>query len=106
MTETPNLDYFKAIANGDSSLLKRLIHIVKEEFPIEKQYFLEVFDTRDFQKAAEAVHKLKHKINVFGLEKSYTIAARFENELHQEKTHSHSEFLGILEHIETYLTAI
>jgi len=77
MTETPNLDYFNAIAAGDATLLNRLIHIAKEEFP-----------------------------NIFGLDKGYSIAARFENELHQKETHSYSEFLGILDRIETYLTVI
>jgi len=106
MIETPNLDYFNAIAAGDAILLNRLIHIAKEEFPLEKGHFLEVFEARDFQKAAAAVHKLKHKINIFGLDKGYSIAARFENELRQKETHSYSEFLGILDRIETYLTVI
>ena len=106
MIETPNLNYFNAIAGDDAQLLQRLITIAKEEFPTEKQGFLTAFQTPDYPKAAEAVHKIKHKINIFGLDNGYQIAVRFENELRQEKTQSYSDFLGILEQIETYLTAI
>lgn len=106
MIETPNLTYFNAIAGDDTQLLQRLIRIAKEEFPQEKQAFLDAYHIPDYTKAAAAVHKIKHKINIFGLNAGYQIAVRFENELRQEKTQSYSDFLGILEQIETYLTAI
>ena len=102
--EYPNNNYLKEISGDDDALFEHLLQLVKREFPQEKATFLENFGNTDFQKSAESVHKLKHKINILGLEQGHKVASQFEKELHEGLTHSYSDFLVILDSIEVYLT--
>ena len=45
--------------------------------------------------AAESVHKLKHKISILGLNKSYYIAEKFEDNLKDNSTELQSDFDAI-----------
>jgi hypothetical protein len=44
---------------------------------------------------AQSVHKLKHKISILGLEKSY-LAEEYESNLKNNSTNLHSDFESIL----------
>lgn len=102
----PNLDHINEIADGDFVFQQKMIDIVKKEFPLEKQGFLAYYNKEDYHKAAELVHKLKHKINIFGLVKGYEIAKLFEDELRNKQTTLYLEFDSILATIENYLKDI
>lgn len=106
MKEQANLTYIKQIAGNDASFQDKLINVIKTEFPIEKAQFLAFYKQHDYVQSAEMVHKLKHKINIFGLEKSYVVAKDFENQLKENNNLLYSQFLPILEHIETYLYSL
>lgn len=80
-SEEPNIDYVKDIANGDIAFETQLIDIIRNELPFEIKEFQQNFDNKDYLRAAENVHKLKHKINIFGLSKGYIVATDFEKEL-------------------------
>ncbi len=104
--EQPNLKYLEDIANGDESFKVKLLDIIKLELPQEVAEFQENFKRSKFSKAAENVHKLKHKINIFGMEAGYKIAANFENELKEGTFKHHSEFMGVLKTIEDFLDSV
>lgn len=106
MQEQATLNYIKQIAGNDSVYQAQLLGIIKAEFPEEKAQFLDFYNAQDYVQSAEMVHKLKHKINIFGLEKSYIIAKDFENQLRDNNNQLFSKFLTILEHIETYLDSL
>ena len=79
--EKPNLTYIQQLSGGDQSFEKSLINIIKEEFPIEKKSYLKNIKANNFKLTAGNVHKIKHKISIFGLEKDYELAVKFENQL-------------------------
>lgn len=104
--EIPSLDYINSIAGGDDDFKRQLINILKEEFPKEKEDFLNNFNRKDYQLAFENVHKLKHKISMFGLENQFVIASEFEENLKQNNTDLNKKFLDCLAKITEFLNTI
>ena len=102
----PNLNYINEVSDNDTVFKNKLISIIKREFPLEKEEFLSNYNTNQYILAAQNVHKLKHKINMFGLKKGYEIAIKFENELNDEKFDSYEDFIVILDLIDNYLNKI
>ncbi len=106
MTETPNLIYIKELAAGSDTFEQKLISIIKREFPEEKKEFLTNYKSKSFTKAAENVHKLKHKIGMLGFESGYQVAIDFEEGLKENNPALFAEFMLILESIENFLKTI
>lgn len=104
--ETPNLNYIKTLADGDAAFERKLIDIIKREFPEERDVFFENYSHKNYTKTAENVHKLKHKINLFGLNKGYEVAVAFENELREEKASLFDSFKEILNTLEEYINQL
>lgn len=101
--EQPNLSYIKSMSGGDLAFEQKLISIIKMEFPLEKEEYYTNIKSKKFKLAASNVHKLKHKISILGLEKSYEIAVAFENNLLEGDTNLDQEFESILNNISNYL---
>ncbi|WP_298545052.1 Hpt domain-containing protein [uncultured Aquimarina sp.] len=106
MTETPNLIYIKELAAGSDTFEQKLISIVKREFPEEQKEFLSNYNTKAFDKAAENVHKLKHKIGMLGFETGYQVAIDFEEGLKENNPSLFAEFMLILDAIDNFLKTI
>lgn len=106
MTETPNLIYIKELAAGSEDFEQKLIRIVKREFPDEKEEFLTNYNSKSYAKAAENVHKLKHKIGMLGFEEGYQTAIDFEDGLKDNDPSLYSKFIVILESIEYFLNTL
>ena len=81
MIETPNLNYLKEISGGDTEFEEKLLRIVKIELPEEINTYKNFLNENNFKQAAELVHKIKHKISILGLEKSYQVAIDYEENL-------------------------
>ena len=73
------------------------------EFPQEKQDYINRFTTKSHEDAASIVHKLKHKLNICGMQDAYRLAVRYEEELKQSATNSHREFLRVLEQVDEFI---
>lgn len=101
--ELPNLSYIHSMSGGDKAFEQKLIDIIKLEFPEEKEVYYMNYTSKNFKQAAENVHKLKHKISILGLEKSYEIAVAFENNLLEGNTNLNDQFESILNTITNYL---
>lgn len=101
--EQPNLNYIQNMSGGDTSFEQKLIAIIKEEFPEEKEVYLNNLKNKNYKLAASNVHKLKHKISILGLEKSYDTAVAFENNLLEGDSTLQDEFKSILTVITNYL---
>lgn len=106
MNERPNLNYINELAGDSDDFKNRLIHIVKKEFPEEKDEFLKNYNSNNWKLAAENVHKLKHKIGMMGFEEGYQITIDFEEELIQGNNTLYLKFILILESIENFLKQI
>jgi HPt (histidine-containing phosphotransfer) domain-containing protein len=91
------------MSGGDKAFEQKLIDIIKIEFPEEKEVYYTNYTSKDFKQAAENVHKLKHKISILGLEKSYEIAVAFEENLLVGNTNLNDQFESILNTITNYL---
>ncbi len=103
MIEKPNLNYINEIANGNKKTKERLITIIKKEFPDEEKEFMINYKANRLIKAAENIHKIKHKINLLGLQESYEIAEKFEEELKKGIVKNFNNFTIILQTIRIYL---
>lgn len=101
--ERPNLSYIESMSGGDKTFERKLIDIIKEEFPIEKEVYFTNIKSKNNKLTAEIVHKLKHKISILGLEKSYEIAIAFENNLIEGHYELQEDFEAILQLITDYL---
>ena len=101
--EKPNLNYIYNMSGGDTSFEQKIIAIIKLEFPNEKKEYLNNIANKNYKLVAENVHKLKHKISILGLEKSYKIAGTFEKNLLEGNTKLQDEFESTLTIITNYL---
>lgn len=105
-SDIPNLSYIKELADGDAAFEANLIAILKKELPKEKEAFTESVRAKNYQNSAELVHKIKHKISILGLEKSYDFAISFEEELKNGNPKEYDTFLNILQSMEEFLMKI
>jgi len=104
--EQPNLLYVNQLSGEDEAFKNRLISIIKTEFPQEKAVYEKNIAAKNYTEAAENVHKLKHKISILGLEKSFEVAVNFEEHLLEKQTDGQTEFEAILQCITNYLSTI
>ncbi len=104
--EKPNLKYIKKLSGGDSKFENKLLTVIKQEFPDELSEFKNNIDRNNYKEAAQNVHKLKHKISILGLEKSYFLADEFENDLKNEDPSRSNEFVEVLNQISAFLETI
>ncbi len=104
--EQPNLLYIDNLSGSDEAFKEKLIGIIKMEFPNEREVYFKNIESKKFKEAAENVHKLKHKISILGLEKSYEVAANFENNLIKNSEVGKVDFENILTVITNFLTRI
>ena len=104
--EEPNLKYIQELALGDEGFKLKLINIIKMELPMEiDEYYLNI-ENRRFIETAEIVHKLKHKISILGLEKSYYLAHAFEEDLKVESLDKRVKFEEILSQMTSFVNAL
>ena len=103
MEEQPNLDYFNQIANGEQAILNTLISRLKSEFPQQLKSYNQSILESNYIEAAEALHKLKHKIGLLGLEKGYNIANQYEHNLREHNMQNKNEFEAILKNITNFI---
>jgi len=104
--EQPNLLYIKNLSGGDKAFEDKLISIIKKEYPQEKNIYLKNIKALNLEEAANNVHKLKHKISILGLEKSYEIANNFEIKLKDNCLDGQNNFEIILNTITRFLKTI
>ena len=104
--EQPNLSYINQLSGGDKSFEEKLISIIKIEFPEEKAVYFKNIENDNFKDAAGNVHKLKHKISILGLEKSYEVAVDFENNLLKKSTTGRDEFDNILQKMTDFIASL
>jgi len=104
--EQPNFTYINSLSRGDKAFEAKLVAVIKAEFPIEKAAYVKNINKKNYKEAAESVHKLKHKISILGLEKSYEIAVDYENSLKEDSFKLKEEFENILQSITDYLTKL
>ena len=104
--EFPNLEYINQLAGEDAAIKKKLIHIIKTEFPEEKKEYYRSIEIGLFPRIEENVHRVKHKISILGLTKGYEIANAFEYNLRKLDLKGKEDFEKILIVITQYIKTI
>ena len=94
--EEPNLNYINDLAGNDDAFRALLIGVIKKELPTEISEYKGNIAAQNLTAAANNVHKLKHKISVMGMKKSYYLAETFENNLKENSTQLEAEFAALL----------
>lgn len=101
--ETPNLTYIKELSGGDIAFEKKIWNVIQEEFPQEKEKYYKSLEIKNQESIIEIVHKLKHKISILGLEKSYKNAMSYEENLRTGSSCLETEFKETLSLITSFL---
>ena len=104
--EKPNFSYIDALAGNDEGFRKILISTIQAELPAEIAEYHNNILKNNYLSAAGNVHKLKHKISVMGMEKSYYLAETFENNLKANSTELKDEFEDILKIMQEFANSI
>ena len=94
--EQPNINYINKLSGDNAAFKSKMIAILKRELPEETTIYKHQMQNNDFNLAAQSVHKLKHKISILGLEKSYYLAERFEDNLKNNDIDLQSSFEEVL----------
>lgn len=104
--EQPSLQYVQQLSGGDKAFEKKLLAVVVQEFPEEKAIYEGNMEKHAFAKAAENVHKLKHKFGILSLDKSYQVAIDYEAQLLKGEMGLRKDFESILEKIQEFLLTL
>ncbi len=104
--EKPNLSYIHKLSGGDKTFENKLITIMKSEFPEEKSIYFKNIESGNLKEASENVHKLKHKISILGLEKCYSQAVDYEENLKDNLSEGEVDFKSTLQLITDYLATL
>ncbi|SIS90002.1 hypothetical protein SAMN05421766_104743 [Zobellia uliginosa] len=104
--EQPNLKYIKELSGDDVEFEEKFISILKDEFPVEVATYRDHIDSKETNKAADIVHKLKHKFNILSMEEAYRFAVVFEEQLRSGKTEMDSDFNCTLGKIDDFLKTL
>jgi HPt (histidine-containing phosphotransfer) domain-containing protein len=101
--EKPNSNYINQLSGDNEEFKAKIIGILKRELPEEVAFYENHIQSKNYKLAAECVHKLKHKVSILGLEKSYYIAEEFEDNLKEQSTELQSEFESILKAMQDFV---
>jgi hypothetical protein len=106
MNEQPNLDYINKLADGDDAIQQRLLSVLKQEFPEEVAIYKNNLLIFNYLLAAEAVHKIRHKIGLLGFEDSYYSSKIYEQNLRNNTLENQNEFENTIMKIDLFLKDI
>lgn len=104
--EKPNSNYINQLSGDNEEFKAKITGILKRELPEEVAFYENQIQSKNYKLAAESVHKLKHKVSILGLEKSYYIAEEFEDNLKEQSTKLQSEFESILKAMQDFVDTL
>jgi hypothetical protein len=104
--EHPNLSYIKKLSKGDVAFEKDILDIVKEELQSEINNYHQYFKENNLLKAKIFVHRIKHKMSILGLNKSYEITNTFENSFKNTELEHQEYFESMLPIMINYLKTV
>jgi len=101
--EHANSEYIDQLSGDNAEFRKKLIGILQRELPEEVQNYQSQIQAKNYALAAASVHKLKHKVSILGLNKSYYIAEQFEDNLKESSLELQQDFDAIIEIMQDYV---
>lgn len=94
--EEPNLVYIHKISKGDKDFEEMMINTVYEDLMVEIDNYNQFFKDNDLNKMKENVHRIKHKMSILGLKKSYELTNTYENNLREGSMQNREYFENML----------
>lgn len=104
--EQANSDYIDQLSGDNTEFRKKLIGILQRELPEEVQNYYSHIQDYNYALAAASVHKLKHKVSILGLNKSYYIAEQFEDNLKNNSSELKSDFDAIIKIMQDFVNKL
>jgi len=101
--EQPNMNYINQLSGDNVAFRKKLIGILQRELPEELQTYQSHIQAKNYASAAASVHKLKHKVSILGLNKSYYIAEQFEDNLKEGSLELQQDFDVVIKIMQEYV---
>lgn len=102
-TDQPNMSYVHQLSGGDRDLEKQLFEVVRKELPQEVAAFNREIQTKNFEKAAMDVHKIKHKVMLLGVAEYYYFAEAYEEELRVGINRHEDEFRRLINILQMFV---
>lgn len=100
------MNYLANLADGDEAFQKTFTGILKSEFTADVAAYECAISGHDYESARQAVHKLKHKIGLLGMVKSYSQAQGFEDQLRAGNDQLKDWFGALLIQLQGYLNTL
>lgn len=104
LEEIPNLDYVvELVGTEDFEFQSKFVAIMKTEFTWDLGKYLYHIKINEPRTAAEIVHKLKYKLSVLGMEKSFVFAEFHKEKLERGDTSFDADFKILLKKVSNFL---
>ncbi|SIS81464.1 hypothetical protein SAMN05421766_104109 [Zobellia uliginosa] len=105
--ERPSLNYVENLIGArDLDFEQKFISLLKSEFSWDLGKYLYHIKLGEPRAAAEIVHKLKYKISILGMEKTFLFAEEHKERLHSGDTVFDDDFKEVLKKINVFLEFI
>lgn len=104
--EKPNNNYIDQLAGDDLEFRAKMINILQKELPEEIAEYNSKLAESDMKQAGLMVHKLKHKVSILGLEKSYYLAEKYEKNLKEGNTDFQEDFELLLQEMSKFVAQL
>tara|TARA_R110002020_G_scaffold170310_6_gene359875 strand:- start:248 stop:571 length:324 start_codon:yes stop_codon:yes gene_type:complete len=101
--EAPSFRYLKELSNGNRKFELKIIKILIEELPSEYSSYQNALGARNFYLASEIVHKIKHKVAFFQMDKAFSLTEKHENALLAGNLNYQLDFQDIIGNILKFL---
>lgn len=94
--EEPNLSYINNIAKGNDDFKNEFIVMVSDELNDDIKEYYNHLEKEDLKMTKVYVHRIKHKMSILSLEKSYEITNNYENNLRDHNFEGQEYFESML----------
>ena len=104
--EQPNLSYINSIAKGNNDFMDEFVVMISDELNTDIKEYYNYLEKEDLKKTKVYVHRIKHKMSILSLEKSYEITNNYENNLRDKNFDGQEYFESMLPIMVNFLNSL
>lgn len=104
--EKPNIEYIDKLSRNEEAIKQKFIGILKFELPIEIDAYYVSLHLNKWSQTMKCIHKLKNKIAILGLEKSYHLADDYEKSEQNSRKDLQMEFEKTLSLMQQFVSCL
>lgn len=106
MSDIPNLSYIDKLASGDKEFHDSFLKSFASEMDLDSKAYIQNLQESNFQIAADMVHKIRNKLGILSMQKSFDMTYTYEEELRLENVELHDAFMDALNQVQKFLKAV